>query len=360
MASQLGYRPGLDALRAAAALLVLAYHGTILVRGDAGPVPALGVVGVGLFFTLSGFLITSLLLDEQDRAGRIDLLRFYRRRGRRLIPGALAVVVACLLVGLVVPEFVTPGSAAATLGYVQNWFSAAGGDGGALAHTWSLAIEEQFYLLWPLLLIALLRFGRGVVLAVAGLGAAASALLRESLWGEVSAWRIYVGFDTRADGLLIGCALAVAVRTGYCRSRRAAALTGAAVLIATVPLTQHAYHVVAPLTTSLGAVLLILGLLHGEMRIPSWLAWTARRSYGIYLWHVPVMLLLVRSHLHPAVSLGLYVVLSLGLAAGSWVWIERPFLRTRAHLPDDGVAGTGGGGGPGPGLGEGAGRWGAH
>ncbi|HEX7744191.1 MAG TPA: acyltransferase, partial [Micromonosporaceae bacterium] len=160
-AGHFAYQPGLDGVRALAVGAVLLFHGGV------AWLPG-GFLGVDAFFVLSGFLITSLLLGERDRTGRIDLVAFWARRARRLLPALLVL----LLVVVLVSRVLLPGEelpalrwdALAALGYVANWRMAdRGGDYFAqtaapspLQHTWSLGIEEQFYLLWPLLFVALL------------------------------------------------------------------------------------------------------------------------------------------------------------------------------------------------------------
>ncbi|MEU4369177.1 acyltransferase [Micromonospora chersina] len=161
--ARIAYQPALDGVRALAVAAVLAFHGGV------AALPG-GFLGVDAFFVLSGFLITSLLLAEHRHTGRIDLVAFWGRRVRRLLPALLLV----LLVVLLVSRKLMPGTELgalrwdelAALGYVANWrmanrdgdYFAATGSPSPLQHTWSLGIEEQFYLLWPLLLIALLAW----------------------------------------------------------------------------------------------------------------------------------------------------------------------------------------------------------
>ncbi len=205
---------GLDGLRALAVLAVLLYH------SDLGWMPA-GFLGVEVFFVVSGYLITWLLLSEWRQSGRIDLKRFWGRRARRLLPALFAMVAATLSFAIVfLPDQVAGlrGDVLAALGYVTNWYLIlvqksyfeAMGRPSLLQHLWSLAVEEQFYLLWPLLLALLLRLWRPRrVLFVALIGAALSALLMAVLYQpDVDPSRIYYGTDTRAAGLLIGAALA--------------------------------------------------------------------------------------------------------------------------------------------------------
>ncbi|MBO9523417.1 MAG: acyltransferase [Nocardioidaceae bacterium] len=196
---RLGRRPGLDGLRGVAILLVVAAH--LGVRS----LEFLGGIGVTVFFTLSGFLITALLLDEHDLAGRISMRRFYKRRFFRLAPAFL------LMLAIVVPlEFAVSGSAPywwTTIAEVSNWVSATKGPAplDLLHHTWSLAIEEQFYLAWPVVLWGLSqRFGRRAVIASGAVGIGLSLTTALAAHG----YRLAFGTDTNASSLLAGCLLA--------------------------------------------------------------------------------------------------------------------------------------------------------
>src|SRR5271157_2250169 len=157
------HRPELDGLRGIAILAVLGAHTGVPGFADGG-----GGAGVTLFFVLSGYLITSLLLAERGRTGRVDLRAFYVRRALRLFPALAAVllVVAGLLAIGAMPATATANTDyrivfAGVVAYVANWVAVAGQSIGMLGHCWSLAVEEQFYILWPTLLLAGLRFGRG-------------------------------------------------------------------------------------------------------------------------------------------------------------------------------------------------------
>ena len=211
---------GLDGLRAVAVLLVLGFH--FGVGGLGG-----GFFGVDVFYVLSGFLITGLLLAEYERRDRIGLGAFWLRRARRLLPALLLVLVAVtLMVRFAEPAGTYPGyrgAALSALFYVSNWWQVATsgnyfvatGATSPLTHTWSLAVEEQFYLVWPLVVLAVLHlagsFRRGVraVLAVAAVGAMASAVEMAVLFrpgGNTT--RIYFGTDTHAQSVLVGAVLA--------------------------------------------------------------------------------------------------------------------------------------------------------
>ncbi len=213
--ARLSYLPGLDGLRALAVGAVLLYHAGM-------PWMPGGFLGVELFFVLSGYLITSLLLGEWVAEGRIDLGAFWLRRARRLLP-ALFLLLAVTLVFAIffMPDEVAGlrGDTLAASTYVTNWYLAFNqqsyfelvGRPSLLQHLWSLAVEEQFYLLWPLLFIGgmrLLRTRQSMRIATLA-GAVASTLLMLALYNpDADPSRIYYGTDTRAAGLLIGCTLA--------------------------------------------------------------------------------------------------------------------------------------------------------
>src|SRR4051794_2930819 len=212
MRTRLPHVDALDGLRGVAVLGVLAFHLGHL-RG--------GFLGVDLFFVLSGFLITSLLLAEWRRDGRIALGAFWARRARRLLPAVLVLIAAIAAYAATNPPSVAMhalrGDALATLAYVANWHAIVADHSywelfsvpSLLAHTWSLAIEEQLYVVWPLIVVVALRFGRRALLFTAlGLGVA-SAIAMIVLHGDGDPTsRVYFGTDTRAAAVLFGAALA--------------------------------------------------------------------------------------------------------------------------------------------------------
>lgn len=330
---RLGRRPGLDGLRGVAILLVLLCH---FDNPVSAPFTAAGVMGVTIFFTLSGFLITALLLAERDRSGRVDLAAFYRRRAVRLLPALVAMLLAVVVIQR---EVVTLGlSVAGTLSslfYVANWWGIAHPGVTALSHTWSLSIEEQFYFLWPLVVIVAARWGRRVVLASAVAGSLLSFALLTlgwSLgWADVSQRS-----DTRASSLLVGCALAAWMhgRTEG-RSRPAVAL---GLLAALLPMTlakgalASSLMVTVPLATAgiLWATAQGSGVRLLEAR---WLRWVGQRSYGLYVWHFPVMLL--GFQLAPGadwrVRSAVCLAASFAVTVASWRWVEQPFMRLRSR-----------------------------
>jgi peptidoglycan/LPS O-acetylase OafA/YrhL len=229
-----GYVPALDGIRAVAVLGVMLYHG-------GAPLSAGGFLGVNMFFVLSGFLITSLLLGEWTRRLTIRLGQFWVRRARRLLPALLLLLVA---VAAYAHFVATPGEFAslrldslATLFYVANWHFIVGGSNyftqaaqpSPLSHMWSLSIEEQFYIVWPPVVLGLLHLGRRLrpsrqlwpVLAAAVGGALASAaVMRWAYLHHASVTRLYEGTDTRSQDILVGAALAIGL-TMWARHRRA-------------------------------------------------------------------------------------------------------------------------------------------
>ncbi len=319
-----------------------------------------GFLGVDLFFVLSGFLITGLLLKEMERSGRIALPSFWARRVRRLMP---ALVVLLLVVAVVTALTATfsertslRGDLLATTTYVANWrfidtssYFVNTGVASPLQHTWSLAIEEQFYLIWPLLLGMLIVFvkrpGRTVVVP-ALIGAAASAALLAILWAPDAVDRAYMGTDARIFEPLIGAlgAVVVASPRGRAFLKRVGTplvVIGAIGLVACLVVIRPAtavYYYGGAVAVSVFALMMVAPLWvekGGHMgRAFSWkpLAWLGAVSYGVYLWHWPVIqwLGVPTAHGASAVARGaIAVVLTLGIAALSYYLIEQPILTGR-------------------------------
>lgn len=338
--------PALDGLRAVAVLGVMGYHAGLAPLGG-------GFLGVDVFFVLSGFLITTLLAAEHRRSGRIRLLAFWARRTLRLLP---ALVVMCALLKAWVWHLPWPALAgpvdreiAATLLYVANWAEIAGlvRPLGFFGHAWSLAIEEQFYIAWPLLLGAMLaRWLRTTTIAVVAAAAAGSGLLRAWMWtGPEASMRVFHGSDTRAEALLLGCVTALVLEAGLLprdpsstRFLRAAA--GVSSLLLAVAFAcaspdsawmfRGGFSVVALAT----AVLLVELVTTEQGPLARALASrplvaTGRISYGLYLWHWPVFLLLAPAFtgLGPAATVAARFAASFLAASASWLLVERHFLR---------------------------------
>jgi peptidoglycan/LPS O-acetylase OafA/YrhL len=365
------YLPGLDGLRALAVLAVIAYHEQL---GWAVG----GLLGVGVFFTLSGYLITSLLLSQWSAGGRLQLRDFWLSRGRRLLP-ALFVMLAVVTAWVTLLDRARlSGLRAAVAGavtYTSNWYLISSRQSyfarfappAPLDHLWSLAVEEQFYLIWPvLLLLGLLcvrqrRPGAVTWLALPTLAlAAASAVLMLRLYQPgLDPTRVYEGTDTRAFGLLVGAALAMACagRAGRRFLEQPRRLTrlladGAGVAgLAVIGLMIWRVGQYSPFAYRGGMVALSaasaavvaaaacpgsrVGLALGW--VP--LRWIGARSYGIYLWHYPVIVLTTPANTGEDLPrAAAQVAASVLLAALSWRFIEEPVrhgalgrLRTRVR-----------------------------
>jgi peptidoglycan/LPS O-acetylase OafA/YrhL len=355
---------GLDGLRAIAVALVVAYH-----LFPQGILPG-GFVGVDMFFVLSGFLITTLLLDERDRTGRIALGAFWRRRARRLVPALALVVTVCasaawLIGGDVLTRLGWQILGAATFSY--NWVSLADGGSYFAAGTpelfrnlWSLAVEEQFYLLWPLALpvLLLVRGAKLRTLVLAAAAAGSAGWMAHLVIADGAVTRAYFGTEAHAFGILLGAALAMGMR-GALRSPSPAAPRAAGRLLGVVTGAVGLAAIVgiagAPATdtaaTFPGALLLAsagttLAIAAGTWR-GSWfgraldippLRWFGDRSYGLYLWHWPILVLLTSGLLgHGAgggpgagvpVEVGLLALaLTVAAAEASYRLVETPVRR---------------------------------
>jgi peptidoglycan/LPS O-acetylase OafA/YrhL len=325
---RLGYQPALDGLRGIAILMVVVYHA----RFAAHEFHWFGSNGVAVFFTLSGFLITRLLIEEREALGGISLSRFYARRALRLLPAFAVMVLVTALVGLADLSEVLRASS-----YLANWWLAAGDLLGPLSHTWSLSIEEQFYLVWPLLLVVPFAIGPRVVAPVA----LAVTLGYRLLGPEVPETEYAFATHMQIPMVLMGVCLGVAWK-GAMRTPRWAALLGAGLIVAASLIApgQPGTRLASPLA-SLGAVLLIVEVLGGgqpaRVLASGPLVSLGLVSYSLYLWHYPVMFALgVLPHdpaggIDPVSSL-MSLALSLLLAVLSWRLIEQPILALRRRL----------------------------
>ena len=365
---RLPYLPGLDGLRALAVVAVLLFHAGL-------PWFPGGFVGVEVFFVISGYLITSLLLAEWRQRGRVDLRAFWLGRARRLLPAmylVLAVSLAYAVLFLPDEAVGLRGDAIAALGYVTNWYLVFGqesyfesvGRPSLLQHLWSLAIEEQFYVLWPLLFAAVMstksaRWRRRGLLLVVLAGSAASALLMAILYQPgVDPSRLYYGTDTRATGLLVGVALAFAWEPGrfftrehlrralFSRTGRGAlllldvlglaALGGLAWFCLRLDETQPLLFRGGFTLVALATAVVIIVVVHPSTYLgPSLLGrpllrWVGLRSYSIYLWHWPVFMV-TRPQLDVPIDglalLALRLAATVILADLSYRFVEAPIRR---------------------------------
>ena len=377
------YLPGLDGLRALAVTAVIAYHlGYGWAQG--------GLLGVGVFFTLSGYLITDILVGQFAAAGRIKLGDFWLRRARRLLP-ALFVMLAVVTVWVnafnraFVPGY--RGDVIASGLYVNNWWYIFQHDSyysrfappAPLDHLWSLAVEEQFYLVWPWMVLAMVLLAgwlvkrrrvrllgpgahvetgeneflsgraRWAMAAVALVLAAASAIEMAMLYHPgYDPTRVYEGTDTRAFGLLIGAAVAMVyptrrgARTLSAGSRRlldAAGLAGLVVVVLLVWRTNEysdfmfrgGLELLSVATALVVAAAATPGGLLGRALGWTPMRWVGVRSYGIYLWHYPIIVLTAAAGTVgtpvSAVRAVILVAVTVAIAAASWRFVEDPIRR---------------------------------
>ena len=334
-----GYQPSLDGLRGVAVLAVMTYHSG-LIRG--------GFLGVDMFFALSGFLITRLLLQERAATGAINLRDFYVRRALRLLPALIVFLLlwTCFLLVTVPPEYwgVVGRYVGAVLFYVANWAGIHGLPMGIFGHTWSLAIEEQSYLIWPLVVVLVGRLRRPRLIAcLLALVAVVSLAWRLHLaLGGATERRIYWATDAHADGLLIGAALAFLLAGGR-RLTRAGPVASGMALVATVGLLgllvaapfnpSYAYGVSALVALATSALILEVGRpgsRAARLLEARWLVWAGRISYSLYLWHFPIFsqfgVLNFPGHLSAPLPGLLAWSVTFAAAFASYFFVERPAL----------------------------------
>ncbi|HET8595333.1 MAG TPA: acyltransferase [Intrasporangium sp.] len=326
----------LDGVRGLAILLVVAAHMGLPVRWG-------GLSGVTLFFVLSGYLITSLLIREWDRFGSISLWRFWGRRALRLLPALVLLLALVPLLLLATGDERLgryPVAALASLLYVGNWVRVHGTDLGVLNHLWSLSVEEQFYVVWPVLFIALMRWFRTramtVVLALTALATV------YSVWTQGTAARLDISTETNAFALLLGVCLAFGLSAVQQRGWSVPSvnpLVPFCVLVVVSAFPSHGLAIDHPLFRPLGAVYAVIGvwlvgaaaLGHSRLVGSRFMVFFGTISYALYLWHQT----LINSHLlgpHTVPRNLLLVGAAIGIAWLSWVLVERPVGRLRGRL----------------------------
>lgn len=364
---------------------MLGYHAGVLPGGS---------LGVDVFFVLSGFLITSLLIEERERTGQVSFRHFYMRRVLRILPALGCVIASAAVLAAVLDwlggsgdrhyAIVTLASIPAVILFAGNWIRALApasliGSLGALGHTWSLATEEQFYLLWPAILAILtrLRLSRARLAALLALLAGAEMIYREVLFaaanhatvdGATVFDRIYYGADTHSDGLLIGCALAFWLSSGGMTSamhrvrsaispsgrlsavRSATGIAAAGLLALFVIGTEPRSPTMLSAGVLLSAVLVVgavteslPGVVTRLLESPA-AVWLGRRSYGLYLWQYVCFAasyaawtsFVATFHLGPTgqrftvgLALGLAIFASFMATELSYRFVELPALRLK-------------------------------
>lgn len=353
--ARLPYMPGVDGLRALAVATVFIFHaGGMWLPG--------GFLGVDFFLVISGYLITSLLVAEQQSGGRIDLWRFWLRRVRRLIPALLLAIAGTLVAMLILHWDEVPRLKGATLSafaYVTNWYFIFAdvpyvekfGRPNVFTHLWSLAVEEQFYLFWPLVLaviLVVLKLRPWAIGVLAVAGAAFSTAWAWHLYDPYALpWRIFYGTDTRAVGLFVGIVGAILLPPSRLRPIASAAgrwgmeiiglaaLAGVLWCMFSIDEFENRLYQGGMLMLAIPAIVLIIVSAHPQTLLGKFwglpaLVWIGARSYGMYLWHWPV-LMLTRPGDDVSISgaplVAIQIMLVVGISALSYRFVEQPIRR---------------------------------
>ncbi len=352
----LGYLPALDGLRGISVLSVMLVHGGLFFLGQGG------FLGVDIFFTLSGFLITALLVEEWQQSKTISFKNFYARRALRLLPALFLVIISCLAVIIISPPAIgilpAARSVLVALFYLANWLPVY----PPLFHTWSLGIEEQFYIVWPLVLFVLLRlrFSYRFIIFFLIAGVVLLNVNRAILWyhhTDANLLRVYVSLDTRSDTLLIGCIAGILVSRGLIqpdgralpliRGLTVVSVVVMALMILAIPSVSPVLYYGGFSAVGVMVAVIITSLFYAPVTFLKWmfelplLRWFGRLSYGLYLWHLPIYSLY--SHVAPRFTFKSYTLrimlpfmieflLSVGVASLSFYLIERRVLRLKSRF----------------------------
>lgn len=339
------YEPSLDGLRALAVTAVVLFH-------FSGRIIPGGWAGVDIFFVLSGYLITTIIAEEERRSGKVNLIKFYARRALRLLPAFFVLLLAevarsyLFLAGAEQRSSLISVSVSAL--YFMNWNRAFDLlPQGVLGHTWSLAMEEQFYLVWPTVFVLAGRIRKAYL--------AAAILFLVTMWrfylcffAGADPERTYNGFDSHSDGLLIGCLLALGNPHRFVQTAARYAVIPAIAMLCIFLLLPHRTIFTQTFGLTLSAAIsawLILGAM-GEGWLKHWLTrpwmvFTGRISYAWYLWHYPVILW--SREIFPQTGAAKYLAMFVAAAAGylaaaaSYRWIETPFLNLKARFSGHGA-----------------------
>lgn len=357
---KLGHRPALDGVRGVSILVVLFEHGYLFLYGRGG------FLGVDIFFVLSGMLITALLAQEWQETSSISFKKFYARRALRLLPALFALVIFTSIQTLLFPPEtgILPvfKHLLAVLFYLANWVEG----NRVIGHTWSLSIEEQFYIVWPLLFFLLLRLRLSprqillVLFAGTALVVVHRARLFYSRYGGISPqfdFRLYTGTDTRCDSLLVGCMAGVLLAwqmlpgsASFLKSLRvivfiSCAVMGLSIIFVPIYWSYLYYGGFTLIAIAIASIIVFLMLSPGSLisKVFQWplLTWFGRLSYSLYLWHVTVYFLcwkLIKPIPVRSYTLGLFIPLAIKFAASvvaacaSYYLIEQPFLRLKQRF----------------------------
>lgn len=324
--------PALDGLRGLAAASVIGFHCFVPVLGG-------GFIGVDVFFALSGFLITSILVQEVHKSGRIGVIRFLGNRFVRLYPALLIMLSALVLFGPFLFDNLKIAQETILSGFYLSDFTLSLGRGPVYTqHTWSLSVEMQFYIIWPIVVLGLAKLTRSqAIKTLLGLFVIATLwrIMAYELYGPA---RAYYGFDTRVSGLILGSVLAfVDWRPSVSAANMMA--RAALVVLASAAFGLGFYSTVAAswggLLVDLAAAALVLALLVSGSNASNFFArpvcvrlgaW----SYGMYLWHYPLARLF-REDFDPQIAFFLTFALSLGFAAASYELAEKPLRKWYRH-----------------------------
>jgi peptidoglycan/LPS O-acetylase OafA/YrhL len=363
---RLGHRPALDGVRGVSILVVLFEHGYLFLYGRGG------FLGVDIFFVLSGLLITALLAQEWQEKNSISFKKFYTRRALRLLPALFALVIFTTIQILVFPPEVGRlpvfRHLLGVLFYVENWV----GGYTVIGHTWSLSIEEQFYIVWPLVLFLLLKLGLSprkillILFAVISLVAVHRARLFYQRYGVFTTpydlrfhfdFRLYTGTDTRCDSLLVGCAAGILISWQMIPNSAwllkilriiafiSCVVMGLAIIFVPVYWSYLYYGGFTLIAIAIASILVLLMLSPGALisRVLQWplLTWFGRLSYSLYLWHVTVYsfylnhfgLLPIKSYtLRIFIPLAIKFAASVIVACASYYLLEKRFLRIKKRF----------------------------
>ncbi|MFM8973211.1 MAG: acyltransferase family protein [Actinomycetota bacterium] len=355
----LGHVPALDGFRGVAVLLVLTWHLPVLSLWWLTRRPGGGLFGVDMFLVLSGFLITGLLLRESARTGRVRIGAFYRRRALRLLPALVVLLGAWLVYGGVsaIEPRTEPATSLSVLFYYSNtrWSPGVFEFTYGLGHLWTLSLEEQFYMLWPLCFAALFAWRRSAVAAVGGTVLAIVTVwaVRSALYFDgMSTQTLYRSLFSRADSLLIGALVAQLWTRGFAPRRgvkpAAWIALGGFVYAAWRGLSWSFLSRGGYTLLALAVGVMILAVVDTDWsprRVLEWapLRGVGRISYGLYLWHIPVYIVVQRTFpdlpTWPRTALALGATFAVTL--GSWHLVEQPFLRWKDRIERRARAGVG-------------------